>query len=329
MQLIVFDSRDYDKEFFKKENEKYNFELEFINTTLEENTTRLVTEGAVVCCFIHDNLSRKVLEKLAEKKVKLVALRCAGFNNVDIEAANELGIEIVRVPTYSPYAIAEHAVAMMLSLNRKICKAHSRTKEANFTIEGLLGFDMHGKVAGVIGLGNIGQVTAKILNGFGMQVLGYDPYAPEIENVKKVSLEELLAQADVISLHCPLNDSTHHLINEKRIAQMKSGVMLINTSRGGIIDTQAVIDALKTGKIGYLGLDVYEEEQHIFHQDFSNWIIQDEVLARLLTFPNVLITSHQGFFTHEAISNLAATTFSNIQSFIEGKELVNKVKNKA
>lgn len=291
-KIIVFSTHDYDQESFEKENRKYNFELEFLTCRLCDKTAELI-----------------------------IALRCAGFNNVDIAAAKEFGIEVVRVPSYSPNAVAEHAMALILALNRKIYKAYNRTREGNFNIHGLMGFDIYKKTIGLIGLGQIGTVMARILNGFGSNVLAYDPYCKDTpQGVRLVSLSELLRDSDIISLHCPLTAETKHLINDERIQAMKPGVMLVNTSRGAVIDTKAVIRGLKSQHIGYLGLDVYEEEENIFFQDLSEQTLQDDSLARLLTFPNVVITSHQGFFTKEAISNIAKTTFENMNLFFESEQ---------
>ena len=326
MKLIIFSTRKYDIEFFKRENLKHNLDLEFIEHALDEKSTCHVDTGAVVCCFIHDDISRKVLKKLSEKNVGLIVLRCAGFNNVDLNAAKEFGIKVMRVPAYSPYAIAEHAVGLMLTLNRKTHRAYNRTRENNFTIDDLLGFDIHSKTVGIIGLGNIGQCLAKILNGFGSRVIAYDPFIEKLDNVELLNLNEVFALSDIISLHCPLNKETHHMINTNTIQLMKEGVMLINTSRGAVIDTKSVIAGLKTKKIGYLGLDVYEEEDSLFHKDLSNQGLEDEVLSRLLSFPNVLITSHQAFFTKDALQSIAKTTFLNVLAFKNGEELINEVK---
>ncbi len=312
-KLIVFSAQDYDQESFEKENQKYNFELEFLACRLCEKTAELINDAEVVCAFTNDDLGRATLTKLKDKGIKLVALRCAGFNNVDMTAAKELDIEVVRVPSYSPNAVAEHALALILTLNRKIHKAYNRTREGNFNIHGLMGFDLYKKNVGLIGIGQIGIVMAKILNGFGSNVLAYDPYSKDApQGIRLVSLNELLKESDIISLHCPLTAETKHLINDTTIKAMKPGVMLVNTSRGAVIDTKAVIRGLKSQRIGYLGLDVYEEEQNVFFQDLSGQALQDDDLARLLTFPNVVITSHQGFFTKEAIANIAKTTFENI-----------------
>lgn len=260
---------------------------------------------------------------------KLIALRSAGFNHVDLAAANKSSMQIVRVPAYSPYAVAEHAVALILSLNRKVHRAYNRVREGNFSIEGLLGFDLHGATVGVVGTGRIGAIFARIMHGFGCQLLGYDAYhnptCLEL-GLEYVSMPELMANSDIISLHCPLTPDTHHLINDEAIAQLKTGTMLINTSRGGLIDTQAAIDGLKSGAIGYLGIDVYEQEADLFFEDLSNEVIQDDTFQRLLTFPNVIVTGHQAFFTNQALANIAETTLANITEFEQSGSCANEVK---
>ncbi|HID23547.1 MAG TPA: 2-hydroxyacid dehydrogenase, partial [Planctomycetaceae bacterium] len=271
-----------------------------------------------VCVFVNDQLDRPVLQRLAEQGVRLVALRCAGFNNVDLGAARQIGITVVRVPAYSPHAVAEHTVALILALNRKIHRAFARVREGNFALDGLMGFDLFEKTVGIVGTGQIGAVVARIMKGFGCRLLGYDVREnPECSDlgVHYVSLTELLAESDIVTLHCPLTPQTHHLIDEEAVRQMKTGAMLINTSRGAVVDTKAVIRALKCGHLGSLGLDVYEEEGDCFFEDLSNQVIQDDVLARLLTFPNVIITGHQAFFTKEAMERIADTTLSNISEF--------------
>ncbi|HSC34151.1 MAG TPA: 2-hydroxyacid dehydrogenase, partial [Thermodesulfobacteriota bacterium] len=281
-----------------------------------------------VCVFVNDTLNPEVLKYLSEHGTRLVALRCAGFNNVDLFAAAELGITVVRVPSYSPEAVAEHTVALVLSLNRKVHRAYARVREGNFSLEGLLGFNLHDKTIGIIGTGKIGFALAKIMKGFGCTVLAFDPYPnPECRALGVIYTDAsgLFKESDIITLHCPLTPATHHLIDSKALAKMKRGVMLINTSRGAVIDTKAVIGALKSGKIGYLGLDVYEEEGDLFFEDLSNEVIQDDVFARLLTFPNVLITGHQAFFTREALQAIAETTLSNIADFEKGESCINQI----
>ena len=319
MKIAVYSVEPYDRQFlgsaFSGEHE-----LMFFAERLSLRSVPLAQGAEAVCVFVNDDLGADVLSALQHIGVRLVVLRCAGFNNVDIDAAVALGIAVGRVPAYSPYAVAEHAVAMMLTLNRKTHRAHNRVREGNFELDGLLGFDLHGKTAGIVGTGSIGEVLARILTGFGCRVIAHDP----VENqrcremgVTYVSMDTLLADSDIISLQCPLTLETHHLIDERAISLMRPGVMLINTSRGAVVDTRALIPALKTGKIGSLGLDVYEEEAEVFFHDFSATYIPDDVLARLLTFHNVLITSHQAFFTREALSTIAATTLENVACFLK------------
>jgi D-lactate dehydrogenase len=270
---------------------------------------------------VNDKVNAEVIAALAAKQVKVIALRCAGFNNVDLQAAKEYGIKVCRVPAYSPEAVAEHAVAMIMTLNRKTHKAYNRVREQNFSLNGLMGFDLHGKTVGLVGTGNIGKAFAKIMMGFGCRVLAFDLIAnKEMEalGVQYLPLLEVLQQADIVSLHCPLNEQTHHLVNTDTLTIMKQGVMLINTSRGGLIDTKAVIQALKTGKLGYLGIDVYEQEDKLFFKDLSNTIIQDDTIQRLMGFPNVLVTAHQAFFTAEAMSQIANTTLNNVKTLLDG-----------
>lgn len=321
MDVAIFDSHKFEKEYFIKAN-RDELTLKFFETRLSERTTPLAAGCKAVCIFVNDDASGPVLRQLNDLGVSFIALRSAGFNNIDIEEAERLGIRVARVPEYSPYAVAEHTVALMLGLNRKIPKARNRVFDGNFSLDGLVGFDMNGKVAGIIGLGKIGRVVAKILHGFGCQVLGYDPHpnhaALDSLEVELVSLEKLCRISQIITLHLPLTPDTHYLVNADRIKSMRDGVMLINTSRGGLVDTRAVIDGLKNGKIGYLGLDVYEEESALFFEDHSDEIIQDDVIARLLTFPNVLVTSHQAFLTDTALENIAHTTIQNLFAWKRG-----------
>jgi D-lactate dehydrogenase len=318
MRIAVFNSKDHDRAFLGPRAEAAGHEAVFLEPRLTSETARLAEGAEVVCAFVNDDASAPVLEILAETGVRLLALRSAGFNNVDLEAAARLGLSVGRVPAYSPHAVAEHAVAMMLTLNRKTHRAWARVREGNFELSGLMGFDMLGKTVGVIGTGAIGAVLARILQGFGCEVLASDP-APDADlaaaGVAYVPLAELFARSDVIALQCPLVPATHHLIDDDAVAAMKPGAMLINTSRGAVIDTRAVIRGLKSGRIGALGLDVYEEEGGLFFEDQSDRIIPDDVFARLLTFPNVLITGHQGFFTREALEGIAETTVANVTAF--------------
>ena len=314
MKVALFGTKPYDRKFFAEANEDYNHKLIFLEPHLTEKTALLAQDSTAVCVFVNDEVSAETLNILSQQGVKLIALRCAGYNNVDLKTAKELGMQIVRVPAYSPHAVAEHAIALILTLNRKIHRAFYRVREGNFSLNGLLGFDLYGRTVGIIGTGKIGYLTGQILSGFGCQVLAYDPYPNEsFSNFGEyVALEDLYARSDIISLHCPLTAENKHLINEDSIAKMKPGVMLINTSRGGLIDTQAVVDGLKNKTIGYLALDVYEKEADLFFEDLSDEVIQDDLFERLLTFPNVIITGHQAFFTREALTNIAHTTLTNI-----------------
>lgn len=320
MKVAVFSTRPYD-EFYLNQVNANQHQLVFFETRLFPVTAQLTLGFPAICAFVNDDLSRPVLEVLQQGGVRLIALRSAGFNHVDLRAAQELGLTVVRVPAYSPYAVAEHTLALILALNRKIHRAYNRVREGNFALDGLLGFDMHGKSVGIVGTGKIGAVFARLMSGFGCRLLAYDPYPnPGLKDlVEYVPLETLLGESDVISLHCPLTPETHYLINDSAVAKMKPGVMLINTSRGALIDTRAVIEGLKDARIGYLGLDVYEEEADLFFQDLSSQVIQDDVFSRLLTFPNVLITGHQGFFTQDAITNITRTTIANITAFEKGE----------
>lgn len=329
LKIALFAAKPYDEEFFTLANKQFHFEITYFKEHLTLDTCDLAQGHDVISVFVNDSISAEMITKLHQQGVKLIALRSTGFNHVDLKAAKGK-IPVVRVPEYSPYAVAEHAVALMLALNRKIPQAYWRVKNNNFSITGLLGFDMHGKTAGVIGAGRIGQQVIKILQGFGMKVIAYDidPKQVEKSHCPFASLDALYKESDIISLHCPLTPDNHHMINQMSLSKMKNGVMLINTGRGGLIDTQALIEALKTGRIGSVGLDVYEEESHYFYEDLSNTFIGDEMLARLQTFPNVLITSHQGFFTREALSNIARTTLENIKIFASGKPLQNEITGK-
>ena len=326
MKITFFSTQPYDKEFFIKHNEGFSFQLEFIEAGLDEKTVELVKKSVAVCVFVNDKVNREVIECLATKGVKMIALRCAGFNNVDLPAAKENNIKVCRVPAYSPEAVAEHAVAMILTLNRKTHKAYNRVREQNFSLNGLLGFDLYGKTVGVIGTGNIGQAFCKIMLGFGCKVYAFDLIAnKEMENsgVEYMPLTDVFANSDIISLHSPLNEQTHNLINCETINMMKTGVMLINTSRGGLVDTRAVITGLKSGKLGYVGIDVYEQEEKLFFRDLSAGIIEDDIISRLISFSNVLITAHQGFFTEEALTKIAVVTLSNISSGVKNRDVKN------
>lgn len=327
MKIAFFSTKPYDKEFFEKYNHAH--QIDFYEVALNEQSVRLAEGTEVVCVFVNDKLNASVIDLLKKTGIQLIALRCAGFNNVDLAAAKNAGIKVVRVPAYSPYAVAEHALALIMTLNRKTHKAYNRVREGNFSLENLTGFDLYHKTVGVIGTGKIGGIFAKIMLGLGCKVLAYDLFTDEhltAAGVSYVSFEELLVQADIVSLHCPLTESTRHMINAEALAKMKKGVMLINTSRGALIDTQVVVEALKNKTVGYLGIDVYEQEENIFFNDLSEQILQDDVLARLMTFPNVLITSHQGFLTEEALTQIAITTLQNISDFEHKIVLINEVK---
>ena len=329
MKIAFFDTHSFEREAFDLANQKFGHKIHYLDSRLLETTATLAKEYPCVCAFTNDRMNADVLKILKTGKTELLALRSAGFNHVDLPVALDLGFKVVRVPEYSPYAIAEHVVALIQTLNRKTHRAYNRVREGNFSLVGLVGFDLHGKTIGIIGTGRIGKVLAKIMTGFGCHVLLHDlkedrAFSEEL-NCRYTSLDEIFSQSDIISLHIPLNASSRHMIGDSAIAKMKKGVMLINSGRGALIDTKALIKGLKSEKIGYAGLDVYEEEAGIFFQDLSGMILKDDDLARLLTFPNVLITSHQGFLTHEALQNIAETTLENISVFERGEILVNAV----
>jgi len=328
ISISLFDAKPYDIEFFNEANKKYNFNIKYFNNRFNADTAPLAKGFDTACLFVNDIVTKDSVGTLVKNGIKLIALRSAGYNNIDLKSVYRK-IHVVRVPAYSPYAVAEHTVGLMLSLNRKIHRAYYRTRDSNFKINGLLGFDMNGKTAGVIGTGKIGRVLIGILKGFNMNILAYDPF-PDQEFAEKMGfkyagLDEVYKKSDIISLHCPLTRETVHLIDKNAMSKMKTGVMIINTGRGRLIDTKALITALKSGKIGYAGLDVYEEESEYFFEDFSSKILSDDVLARLLNFNNVLITSHQAFFTKEALTNIAETTLSNIAAYFIGNKLVNEI----
>lgn len=316
MKLAIYSTKQYDRKYLEIANQKFGFDAEFFDFKLSQQTAKTAEGCEAVCIFVNDDASRPVLEELVKHGVKILALRCAGFNNVDLDAAKELGLKVVRVPAYSPEAVAEHAVGLMMSLNRRIHRAYQRTRDANFSLEGLIGFNMHNRTAGIIGTGKIGIATMRILKGFGMKLLAFDPYpstqALEL-GAEYVDLKTLYANSDVISLHCPLTPENHHLLNQTAFDQMKKGVMIINTSRGGLIDSPAAIEALKQQKIGSLGMDVYENERDLFFEDKSNDVIQDDIFRRLSSCHNVLFTGHQAFLTEEALLNISETTLQNIR----------------
>lgn len=311
MKIAFFDAKPYDIEAFKKPAEDAGIKLKFYETKLNADTVKLASGCEGVCVFVNDEVNKEVIDGLCEQNVKMIALRCAGYNNVDIKYAYKK-LHVARVPAYSPYAVAEHAIAMLLTSIRRIHKAYIRTRDFNFSLNNFTGFDLHGKTVGVVGTGKIGRVFIDICKGFGMNILAYDKYPAEIENVKYVTMDELLKESDIISLHCPLTNETMHLIDSEAIDKMKKGVAIINTSRGALIDAEALLEGIKSRKIGAACLDVYEEESDIFFEDRSGHIIDDDVLARLISMPNVIVTSHQAFLTREALANIAQTTIENI-----------------
>ncbi|MBL7039489.1 MAG: 2-hydroxyacid dehydrogenase [Pirellulaceae bacterium] len=322
MKIAVFSTESYDREFLTAANVDAGHDLTFYEPRLTAHTCALAAGFPAICAFVNDQLDAQVLPVLAREGVRLVAMRCTGFNNVDLRAAEQLNMIVTRVAAYSPYSVAEHAVALILALDRRLYKAYNRIREGNFSLEGLMGFDLHGRKAGIVGTGKIGAVVARILHGFGCNLLAYDVTEnPEVEacEVRYVSKSELLAESDIITLHCPLTPDTCHLIDAEALGRMKRGAMLINTSRGALIDTKAVIRALKSGRLGFLGLDVYEEEADLFYRDLSSRVIQDDVFSRMLTFPNVIITGHQAFFTRNALDAIAQETLHNITLFERGE----------
>jgi D-lactate dehydrogenase len=328
MQIAFFSTKDYDRRFFDQANKEAGHDIHYYEARLRPDTADLAKDHRAVCAFVQDDLCAETLERLRKQGVELVALRCAGFNNVDLDKAADLGLTVVRVPAYSPDAVAEHTVGLMLALNRKIHRAHNRIIEHNFSLKGLMGFDMKGKTAGVIGAGNIGRAVMDILLGFGCKVICHahhvrDEYAEK--GVEFVGMDELFSRSDIVTLHVPLTPETRHMIDGKAISRMREGVMIVNTSRGKVVDTEAVIEALKSGKVGYFGMDVYEEEGDIFYRDLSEQVIEDDVLARMMTMPNVLITGHQGYFTREALTAIAETTLSNVTAYMHGEESGNEV----
>ena len=328
MDVFVFSSKRYDQAAFTTANERAGHRLTFLESRLEPATVELAAPASVVCAFVNDDLGVDVIELLAQRGIGHVALRCAGYNHVDLAAAERLGITVVRVPAYSPNAVAEHTLALILSLNRRIPRAYNRVRDGNFALDGLLGFDLAGKTAGVVGTGRIGAIVARLLWHLRCDVVAFDPFPDaglQELGVRYASLDEVVATSDVLTLNCPLTEHTTHLVNAATIAAMKPGVMLVNTGRGALIDTQAVIEGLKQGRIGSLALDVYEEEGPLFFEDRSNQIILDDAFARLLLFPNVLITAHQGFFTREAIAAIAETTLQNVSDLEAGRACPNAI----
>ena len=329
-KIVLYGSKPYDQESFENVNEQFGFELKFFKAHPTLDNVRLCQGALAVCVFVNDPVPADIVRAMAAQGVKLIALRCAGYNNVDLKAAAEAGIQVVRVPAYSPHAIAEFALALMLAADRHIPRAVARTRDGNFSLQGLLGFDLYGKTIGFIGTGKIAKVFVRMLSGFGMTILGYDPYPDEefaaVNNLRYVTMDELFRLSDIITLHCPLTPETKYVINRESIDKMKTGVMIVNTGRGQLINTEDLIEGLKVKKIGSAALDVYEEEGDYFYEDISDSIIEDDTLARLLSFNNVIVTSHQAFFTREALHNIATTTLQNVRDYLDGKPLVNEVK---
>ena len=327
-RIIFFDIKDYDREFFEKYGKNYNYEMSFFKSRLSLENVHLTKGYDVVCAFTNDDIGKETIDAMAENGVRLLAMRCAGFNNVSLKDIHNR-FKVVRVPAYSPHAIAEYTVGLILAVNRKINKAYVRTREGNFSINGLMGVDLYGKTAGIIGTGKIGQILIKILKGFDMKVIAYDLFpnqkVAEELGFEYVSLDELYANSDIISLNCPLTKDTQYMINRRSMLKMKDGVILVNTGRGMLIDSADLVEALKEKKIGAVALDVYEEEENYFFEDKSTQVIEDDILGRLLSFYNVLITSHQAYFTKEAVEAITVTTLNNIKDFVEGKPLVNEV----
>jgi D-lactate dehydrogenase len=329
MKIALFSSTSYDREYFEGANRAYKFDITHFETRLRISTAHLAAGFEAVIVFVNDAIDRQTIGILKSHGIGLVALRCAGFNNVDLAAASEAGIRVVRVPAYSPEAVAEHALALILTLNRKTHRAYNRVRDGNFSLDRLTGFNLAGKTVGIIGTGKIGTTFASIMKGIGCRVVAYDPYPDKVlmkSGLEYMSLEDLLSGSDIISLHCPLTPQTTYLINAHTLGMMKPGVMLINTSRGALIKTYDVISALKSGQLGYLGIDVYEQEEKLFFRDRSEQILQDDEIARLMTFPNVLITAHQAFLTSEALEQIASTTMKNIYAFKAGDELQNELR---
>ena len=328
-KIAFFDTREYDEKFFNQENKKFGYQIDFFDFKLSRDTASLTKGYEVICVFVNDIVDAEVVKILSKNGVKLLSLRCSGYNNVDLKATAKYDIKVVRVPAYSPYAVAEYALSLLLTLNRKVHRAYMRTKEFNFSLNNLVGFTLHNKTIGVVGTGAIGRCFIKILSGFGIKVLAYDPY-PNVQVAEELDFEyvdmnQIYKEADIISLHCPLSKDSYHLLNRKIFKKMKSNALIINTSRGALINTEDLIFALKQSLIGGAALDVYEEESEFFFKDISSEIIDDDVLARLITFPNVLLTSHQAFLTEEALTKIAVTTLSSVKSFFENNPLDNQI----
>ncbi len=323
-KVTFYDTKPYDKAWMDALKEEYGLQIKYFDSKLNADTVSLARGSDAVCVFVNDTVDAEVIEALHEYGIRILALRCAGFNNVDFKAAFEK-LHVVRVPAYSPYAVAEHAMALLLAVNRKVHRAYNRTRDFNFNINGLTGFDLHGKTVGVIGTGKIGRVFIDICKGFGMNIIAYDPFPAKDADFEYVSCMELMKRADVISLHCPLTPETKHIIDEQALSAAKHGVTVINTSRGGLIDTVALLSAIKDGRVRGAGLDVYEEESELFFEDFSNTIVQDDILARLVSLPNVILTSHQAFLTDEALEKIAHVTLDNLKRYFDGDGLPNEI----
>lgn len=323
-KIAFFDTKPYDKIYFDKYKDEFGFEIKYFESKLNPDTAYIAKKFDAVCAFVNDDLGKETVKELDEAGIKIIAMRCAGYNNIDFKEAYGK-IHIVRVPAYSPYAVAEHTMALLLCLNRKIHRSFNRTREYNFSLNSLIGFDLYQKTIGIVGTGKIGQTFINICKGFGLNVIAYDPYPQKNSDIQYVTFDELCEKSDIISLHCPLTKETHHIINEKSIEKMKKGVYILNTSRGSLIDSEALLNALKTKKIGAAGLDVYEEETEFFYEDFSYKIINDDVLAGIIAMPNVIITSHQAFLTHEALKNIAYVTLSNLSHYFKGEFLENEI----
>lgn len=328
MKIAVFSTKPYDQEYFEKYSSNNDYTFSFFETALNKTTANLSAGFDVICAFVNDKVDKDTIEVLANNGIRLIAMRCAGFNNVDIQSAKQHQIKVVRVPAYSPEAVAEHSAALIMTLNRKTHKAYNRVREGNFSLKNLIGFNLHGKVVGIIGTGQIGIAFCKIMKGFGCRLLAYDIAEAKVlveMGVEYLPLGEVFQQADIISLHCPLNQSTKHMVNKASLEQMKKGVMIINTSRGALINTSDAIEGLSQKKIGYLGIDVYEQEENLFFEDLSESIIEDDDILRLNSFPNVLITSHQAYFTKEAMDQITVITLNNIQAFENNEPIANEV----
>ncbi|WP_188370699.1 2-hydroxyacid dehydrogenase [Muriicola marianensis] len=328
MKVAVFSTKPYDQEYFDRFADKGQLQFTYFDSPLNKDTANLATGFEVICVFVNDKVDRETVSQLAELGVRLIALRCAGYNNVDLDAAKEKGIRLVRVPAYSPEAVAEHALALILTLNRKTHKAYNRVREGNFSLNKLMGFNLHRKTVGVIGTGKIGATFCRIMKGMGCKVLAFDLYPSQKlieEGIQFGSIDEVFQQADIISLHCPLNPDTKHMINRESLSKMKQGIMIINTSRGALINTPDILEGLASKKVGFLGIDVYEQEENLFFKDLSEMIIEDDLILRLISYPNVLITSHQAYFTREAMEEITHTTIDNIREYADGEKLTNEV----